>query len=87
MGYLWFLFLTWIFGNFKINDEQLELLAEPIDSPKAAGLGLGLFLARRIANSIGATVRFDSIEGEGTTCTVELPIAEAAPSDWALRGP
>ena len=70
-----------------MNDDQLELLAEPIDSPKAAGLGLGLFLARRIANSIGATVRFDSIEGEGTTCTVELPIAEAVPSDWALRGP
>ena len=69
-----------------MNDEQLELLAEPIDSPKAAGLGLGLFLARRIANSIGAAVRFDSIEGEGTTCTVELPIAEATPSDWALRG-
>ena len=30
MGYLWFLFLTWIFGNFKINDEQLELLDRAI---------------------------------------------------------
>ncbi len=69
-----------------MSDEQLELLAEPIDSPKAADLGLGLFIARRIAHSIGAALRFDSIEGEGTTCTVELPIAEPTPSDWALRG-
>ena len=68
-----------------MNDEQLELLAEPIDSPKTAALGLGLFLSRRIAKSIGAAVRFDSIEGEGTTCTVELPIAAPSPSDWSLR--
>jgi PAS domain S-box-containing protein len=69
-----------------MSDEQLELLAEPVDSPKAANLGLGLFLARRIAHSIRATLRFDSIEGEGTTCTVELPVAPPTPSDWAIRG-
>lgn len=69
-----------------MGDDELELLAEPLDSPKAASLGLGLFLARRIAHSLGAHLRFDSIEGEGTTCTVELPVAEASPSDWALRG-
>jgi PAS domain S-box-containing protein len=68
-----------------MSDEQLELLAEPAGSPKAATLALGLFLARRIAHSLGATLRFDSIEGEGTTCTVELPVAPPTPSDWALR--
>jgi two-component system NtrC family sensor kinase len=68
-----------------MSDEQLELLAEPAGSPKAASLALGLFLARRIAHSLGATLRFDSIEGEGTTCTVELPVAAPTPSDWALR--
>jgi PAS domain S-box-containing protein len=37
------------------------------------GLGLGLFLTRRIAEAHGGSVRVDGAVGEGTTFTLELP--------------
>jgi PAS domain S-box-containing protein len=37
------------------------------------GLGLGLFLTRRIAEAHGGTVRVDGALGEGATFTLELP--------------
>lgn len=43
------------------------------------GTGLGLALARRIAEAHGGTIRAESAPGEGTTFRVELP-AGAAPS-------
>ena len=39
------------------------------------GLGLGLYISRRIAEAHGGTIRFESKVGEGTTFFVELPLA------------
>ena len=39
------------------------------------GLGLGLYLAREIVRAHGGTIQVESEPGQGTTFTVELPVA------------
>jgi signal transduction histidine kinase len=51
----------------------LKRLGRPFFTTKATGSGLGLFLARRLAESAGGELRIRSEEGRGTTCTVRLP--------------
>jgi two-component system sensor histidine kinase ArlS len=45
-------------------------------SRQSGGFGLGLSLAKEIAEAIGASVELDSLEGAGTTATIRLPAAE-----------
>jgi signal transduction histidine kinase len=40
-----------------------------------AGLGLGLTIAKGIIDAHGGSIAIDSIEGQGTTVTLELPYA------------
>lgn len=47
--------------------------ADNIASRDTTGTGLGLYLARRIADVLGATIWFKSKEGKGSTFTVVLP--------------
>ncbi len=42
-----------------------------------AGTGLGLAITRTIVESVGGRIRVESVDGAGTTFTVELPIARA----------
>jgi signal transduction histidine kinase len=42
-----------------------------------AGTGLGLAIARTVVEACGGRIRVDSVEGSGTTFTVELPIARS----------
>ncbi|MDI6858709.1 MAG: HAMP domain-containing sensor histidine kinase [Dehalococcoidia bacterium] len=44
-------------------------------SREKGGAGLGLAIARWIVEAHGGTIRIDSVEGEGTSVTVELPAA------------
>lgn len=44
-------------------------------SRETGGTGLGLSIVRHAVESHGGTIRVDSLLGEGTTFTVELPIA------------
>jgi signal transduction histidine kinase len=62
-----------------IPAELLEQSFEPYfqgagDSPGAkAGVGLGLYISRRIAEAHGGTIRLASSPGNGTTVTLEIP--------------
>ncbi len=47
------------------------------------GSGLGLTVARRIIRKFGGDIRIESIEGQGTTCVVTLPI-NAPPSQTGV---
>jgi signal transduction histidine kinase len=51
----------------------LKRLGSPFFTTKATGSGLGLFLARRLAESVGGELRIQSEVGCGTTCTVRFP--------------
>jgi len=58
-----------------IAPEMLHRVGEPFFTTRPQGTGLGLFLARRAAESAGGTLRVESRPGEGTTVTLRLPLA------------
>ncbi len=45
----------------------------------AGGLGLGLSLAREIAQAHGVDARMESQVGKGSTCTIRLPLYPEGP--------
>lgn len=52
----------------------LKRLGSPFFTTRAAGSGLGLFLARRLAELAGGELRIQSEVGRGTACTVRFPV-------------
>ena len=61
-----------------VAEEDRERIFEPferaVSSDSYGGLGLGLFITRRIVEAHGGTIRLASARGSGSTFTVELPI-------------
>jgi two-component system sensor histidine kinase RegB len=64
-----------------IAPDVLPRVGEPFFTTKPAGqgMGLGVFLARSIAERLGGGLSYDSAPGRGTTATLSIPAA-------ALRG-
>ncbi len=68
---------------FKIKDtgcgmskETVEQLFKPFYTTKSAGCGLGLPVSRRIVNDHGGYLEVESIPGEQSVFTVNLPAAD-----------
>ena len=57
-----------IFGQFERAN----------DSENLPGMGLGLWLVRRIVTAHGGAINVDSIPGQGATFSVLLPVGEQA---------
>jgi two-component system NtrC family sensor kinase len=56
-----------------IAAEDLDQVFEPFFSTKAEGLGLGLYVTRRIIEEHGGEIRAESQPGKGTTFTIWFP--------------
>jgi signal transduction histidine kinase len=56
-----------------IPEEVKAKLFTPMLTTKAKGQGFGLVVIKRMTESLGGTVSFESQEGKGTTFTIRLP--------------
>ena len=56
-----------------IPDEVKDKLFTPMFTTKSKGQGFGLPVVKRMTESLGGTVTFESQEGKGTTFIVRLP--------------
>jgi len=56
-----------------MSPEVRKRLFEPFFTKKASGTGLGLYICHGIVERHGGLLRIDSVEGEGSSFTVELP--------------
>ncbi|MBI2943017.1 MAG: HAMP domain-containing histidine kinase [Candidatus Wallbacteria bacterium] len=70
-----------------IPPEVAERLFQPFATHgKSGGTGLGLAIVKSVADAHGGSVRFETAAGSGTTFSVELPRAPAAPSPKPAAG-
>jgi signal transduction histidine kinase len=60
-----------------IEPERMATIFEPIRSTRPDGTGLGLTIARRIAQAHGGDMEIESSMGAGTTVRVQLPALNA----------
>lgn len=60
-----------------VDAQVLARLGEPFFTtrPPGQGMGLGVFLARTLADQLGGALQFESIEGRGTVARFALPLA------------
>jgi two-component system sensor histidine kinase RegB len=74
--------------SFLVEDDGIgmapDVLAragEPFFTTKGpnAGMGLGVFLARGVAESLGGALALESVQGRGTTVTLRVPRAPGRP--------
>jgi signal transduction histidine kinase len=55
-----------------IAPDHLKRIFEPLFTSKSKGIGLGLSLAKRLAEANGGTIRVESTQGHGSRFVVEL---------------
>jgi two-component system, cell cycle sensor histidine kinase and response regulator CckA len=68
-----------------ISEQNLKRLFNPFFTTKAkAGSGLGLASSRKIIHDCGGNILVESSEGEGTTFTILLPLAQGLPEQPEL---
>jgi signal transduction histidine kinase len=67
-----------------IAPEHLARLFQPLFTTKARGIGLGLAVARRLAEANGGTIEVRSESGRGSRFTVLLPAAGAEGGAWRI---
>lgn len=63
-----------------MSPETIERVFDPYftTKPKGEGSGLALAMVRGYVTQIGGTVSIDSVQGEGTTVRIELPLDQGA---------
>lgn len=69
-----------------IAAEDLGRIFEPFFTRSCRGIGLGLALARRIAEEHGGTLAVASAPGRGSTFTLRLPVGRAGAGRQAGHG-
>ena len=57
-----------------------EKFERAVSLPSFGGLGLGLYITRRLTNLLGGSIRVESEPGKGAIFTVEFPQKPPAPA-------
>jgi len=57
-----------------IPADRQALLFEPFQTSRAQGMGLGLFLSKRLVEAHGGVLTLNSRPGVGTTLRIQLPV-------------
>jgi len=57
-----------------ISKDMLPKIFSPIVTNKTQGMGFGLAICKRIIDAHAGTIAFETVEGQGTTFTVTLPV-------------
>lgn len=83
-------------ARLRVEDRGLGIPSEALDqifgrfyraqntaSYQVSGIGVGLYVVKQIVELHGGHVEVESVEGEGSTFTVLLPLAPAATQDLA----
>ncbi|MEJ2483127.1 MAG: HAMP domain-containing sensor histidine kinase [Gemmatimonadota bacterium] len=66
--------------------DELARIFEDFFTTKPGGTGLGLSVARRLATDLGGSLKAESVPGEGSRFSLELPAADLAPDDGRRPG-
>jgi len=63
-------------GGRGIPRENMSRITQPFFTTRRdeGGMGLGLSLSRRIVEEHGGTIKFESVEGSGTTVLLTMPV-------------
>jgi signal transduction histidine kinase len=62
--------------DIGISDEISPKLFSPIFTTKAQGMGFGLATCKRIIEAQGGAISVKTVNGQGTTFTITLPVDE-----------
>jgi PAS domain S-box-containing protein len=65
----------------QLQSRIFERFERLVSAREYGGLGLGLWIVRQIIDALGGTVRVSSVEGAGSTFTVELPCLSAGKAE------
>ena len=57
-----------------ISPEMMQRLFSPFSTGREEGVGLGLFVTRKLVSQCGGRIGVKSVPGKGTTFTVEIPV-------------
>lgn len=58
-----------------MSADQLTQVFEPLYTTKDGGTGLGLYIVQEVVTAHGGRVTVESVEGQGTTFSLTLPVA------------
>ena len=61
-------------NGIGMNEETLKNISKPFFTTKRNGTGLGISLSKEILNAHGATIEYESLENEGTSVQIMIPI-------------
>ena len=67
-------------SGIGMSETMCRRAFQPFVSTKnpGAGTGVGLTVARQVIEHAGGTIKLESVENEGTTVTLEIPVYEPA---------
>jgi len=67
--------ITLVDNGMGIDPSMIEKVFNPFfkGSEKSSGMGIGLYLTKKVLRKMGGDIQVDSVQGKGTSFTIECP--------------